>query len=176
MIDKKEEYTERFIESCFQFWYSAGCPNFRKLHDLMIEKEFKDEYGRIPYYDILRIWSSERDWSFRREGLDEKAAEKMDVVLVDQTVEMWKAHAEAAREVALKALAHVREHGFDTSASAVAAIRWAQEEERKTRGAEAFITTLKNADNQDIVEMVRELMERSSATDDVVDGEASEEK
>lgn len=94
----------------------------------------------------------------------------MDDELVDQTVAMWRRHAEAAHVVAVEALAKIRKDGFDTTASAVSAIKWAQEEERKTRGAEAFLEQVKNADNEKLINMVRELAVRKANTDsDIVD-------
>lgn len=90
---------------------------------------------------------------------------------------MWKEHAEAAAKVRKEALAYIEEKGFDSSASAIAAIKWAQEEERKTRGAEAFIASIKNASNEDLLERVRRLTERHVSTaeeDNIVD--VTEEK
>jgi len=168
-------YSERYIENLFNVWYSAGRPSINKLLEHLTEKGVKDEHGRIPSYDQLRDWSGEYAWHDRGDALLAKASAKMEIKLVDKTVEMWDIHADAAREVALKALDHIREHGFDSSASAVQAIKWAQEEERKTRGAKEFITAVKNSSSENLMETIRELMERSSATEDVVDAETKEE-
>jgi len=95
---------------------------------------------------------------------------QMEDELVSQTVRMWREHAEAARVVAREALAFIKDHGFDTTASAVSAIKWAQEEERKTRGAEAFLEQIKNADNDKLTDIVRQLATRKATTDeDIVD-------
>jgi hypothetical protein len=169
------EYSEHYIEQCFQFWYAATCPSYKVLHDLMIEKGVRDEFDRIPSHEQLKNWGSKYSWSARRDAIEADASQKMHVVLVDQTVSMWKAHAEAAREVAMIALEKIRTDGFDSSASAISAIKWAQEEERKTRGAEAFIEKLKNSSNSDLLDTIRELMERSAATEDVVDAKEGTE-
>lgn len=142
----------------------------------MVEKDLKDEAGRVPGIEILKNFASEHGWRARKDALEAEASAQMDIILVEETVSMWKQHAEAAREVALKALDYIRQEGFDSSSSAISAIKWAQEEERKTRGADAFITTIKNKSSQDLLEAVRELMERSAETEDIVDMETKEEE
>jgi len=168
-------YTERYMELAFQTYYSAGRPSYKKLCDLMYEKKIFDERGRVPSDHVLKNWASEYGWSARCDALDAEAARKMEIVLVDETVSMWKRHADAAREVALSALEYVREHGFDTSSSAIQAIKWAQEEERKTRGAEEFISAIKDKSSEDLMETIRELMERSAANE-IVEGETKEDR
>jgi hypothetical protein len=129
-----------------------------------------DANGRIPHAEHVKVWAMENRWSERRDELLVKASERMEDELVSQTVKMWREHAEAAHVVAREALAFIKEHGFDTTASAVSAIKWAQEEERKTRGAEAFLEQVKNADNDKLLSMVRELAVRKANTDgDIVD-------
>lgn len=95
-----------------------------------------------------------------------KAAVVMEENLVKQTIEMWKRHADAAQEVAFLALDYIRIKGFDSSSSAVKAIEWAQEEERRTRGAEALIESIKQESNEDLIETIRNLASRKLSTDD----------
>lgn len=129
-----------------------------------------DINGRIPHAEHVKVWAMENRWSERRDELLAKASQRMEDELVSQTVKMWREHAEAARVIAREALAYIQQAGFDTTASAVSAIKWAQEEERKTRGAEAFLEQVKNADNDKLVDIVRQLATRKAATDeDIVD-------
>ena len=100
-----------------------GCPSYKLLHESLKP----DINGRIPHIEHMKLWASEGRWAERRDELVARASLKMEEELVDQTVAMWRRHAEAAHIVAVEALAKIREDGFDTTASAVSAIKWAQE-------------------------------------------------
>lgn len=92
----------------------------------------------------------------------------MEDELVKAQVLMWKEHASHAREIAHEAFVYLKENGFDSASSAVSAIKWAQEEERKTRGAEAFITAVKNASTEELIKSVRQLAERHASVDEKI--------
>lgn len=87
----------------------------------------------------------------------------MEDELVKQQVLMWKEQASRARAIAESAFDYLKETGFDSSASAVSGLKWAQEEERKTRGAEAFITSVKDASTDQLLQTIRQLAERHAS-------------
>lgn len=120
------------------------------------------------------MWASEYRWQERKDALNTRALEIAEKNLIEKQVSMWKEHAEAAAAVRTKALEHIKVNGFDSSASAVQAIKWAQEEERKTRGAEAFIESVKNKSNDELMTMIRSLAERQLSTDEIIEVEAED--
>lgn len=151
---------------------NLGNPPYPKLREQMKP----DIYGRLPHPDHIKQWAMENRWSERRDEIHGKASIMIDEELVNQTVQMWKEHAEAARKVRQQALEYIEVNGFDSSASAIQAIKWAQEEERKTRGAEAFIAQVKNSSNEDLLDTIRGLIDRQASTEDIIDAPMEEKK
>lgn len=166
-----ENYSEQYIEGCFAKWISLGCPS---LVDLQ-KKVDLDEYGRRPPLSRFKEWMTEGNWRERRDAINGRASAIMETELVDETVKMWQKHASVADAVGAEAFAYIQEHGFDSSASALQALKWAQEEERKTRGAEALVSTIRNAANEDLVSEIRKLAARQLNVDeDTVDAEVKD--
>lgn len=151
-----QPYSDAYIESVFQAWYKAGRPTWSKLQGIIDT----DEYNRLPHVEYLARWAREREWTVRADEIEGKAVVVSENNLIEHTVEMWQRHASVAGEVAMKAFQYIQENGFDNSMSALQALKWAQEEERKTRGAEALVSTIKNAANEDLLETVRNLAAR----------------
>lgn len=152
-------------------WITLGCPSYLKLQ----EQLQPDVYGRVPHDDLIKKWASENRWGERRDEINGQASIVIQTELVNQTVQMWREHAEAAAKVRRSALAYIEENGFDGSASAIQALKWAQEEERKTRGAEAFITQVKNSSNEDLLDTIRGLLDRQNSTEGIIDAPTSAE-
>lgn len=155
----------------FEIWYSSGCPTWGELQ----AKIPADERGRVPHKDHISRWAQENQWRIRADELNGRAIQKAEDNLVAGQVAMWAEHADRAREVASQAFDYIKERGFDSSASAIQALKWAQEEERKTRGAEAFIAIVKDKSNDDLIKMVRDLATRQlSSAEEIVDVTAEE--
>lgn len=112
----------------------------------------------------------------RADELTAKALAIAEESLIKQQTDMWRIQAERAREVSNQAFEYIKEHGFENANTAVQALKWAQEEERKTRGAEAFIAMVKDKSNDDLIKMVRDLATRQLSTEDDVIEVAPEEK
>lgn len=162
-------YTDSYIESLFEIWYAGGGQEYRIFYDKKIIPQ--DQEGRIPSYQQFINWANEYRWQERKDALDARALEKAEENLINKQVAMWKEHADAAAKIRKEALAYIEEHGFDSSTSAIQAIKWAQEEERKTRGAEAFIESVKNKSNDELISMIRGLAERQLSTEDIIEAE-----
>ena len=132
-----------------------------------------DVHGRIPHPEHIKMFAAANRWQERKDELLARASAIMEQQLVDDQVAMWKRQAENAKEVGIDAFKYLKAEGFDSSASAIAAIKWAQEEERKTRGAEKFITLIKDSSNDEVLETVRRLLTRKASTEetegDVID-------
>lgn len=147
---------------------ALGCPALVELQ----KKVDLDEYGRRPAVKRFLEWSTEGSWRERKDAILGKASAIMETELVDETVKMWRKHASVADQVGTIAYQHIEEHGFDNSGQALNALKWAQEEERKTRGAEALVSTIRNAANEDLVSEIRKLAARQLNVDeDAIDAE-----
>lgn len=159
------------MELLFEKWYAGGALEYRTFYDLGIPP---DELGRIPVYEQIRSWAGEYRWHERKEELNSIALVKAEKNLVDGQVRMWARHASFAQKVGDAAYQHILKNGFDSSASAIQALKWAQEEERKTRGAEAFIESVKNKSNDELLTMIRNLAERQLTTEEIIEIETED--
>src|SRR5512139_373102 len=167
-----EEYSQQYIEACFSKWMALGCPALVELQ----KKVDLDEYGRRPAVKRFLEWSTEGSWRERKDAILGKASAIMETELVDETVKMWRKHASVADQVGSAAYRYIQEHGFDSSTSALQALKWAQEEERKTRGAEALVSTIRNAANEDLVSEIRKLAARQLNVDEDAIDAVTEDK
>lgn len=111
----------------------------------------------------------EGSWFARKDELMGKAVIKSEEKLVDAQVEMWSEHAAAAREIRIQAFDYIKENGFKTAAEALQAIKWAQEEERRTRGVEAFYETVKEKSNDELLAMIRNLADRQLTDEEIIE-------
>lgn len=165
------EYSDAYKESVFQLWASLGFPSYKDL----AKKVTPDENSRIPHVSMFKTWAEEGDWRARKDQIEGRAAIITEEILVEETVKMWREHASNAAMVKDIAAYHIQENGFDNSTSALNALKWAQEEERKTRGAEALVSTIRNAANEDLVTRIRKLAARQLNVDDeAIDAEETE--
>lgn len=108
-------------------------------------------------------------WQARKDELNGEAIIRAEESLVEKQVEMWKEHAELARKVRDEAWKYIEERGFDSSSSAIRAIEWAQEEERRTRGVEAFYAAVKDKSSDELLAMVRSMAERQLAEGEIIE-------
>ena len=160
------KYSDSYVELLFERWYSLGGPEYKAFFKGDIPA---DEFGRIPSYEAIQNFARDYRWQERKDELNGRAVMKAEEAMVERQFQMWKEHADAAAEVRREALAYIKEHGFDTSASAVQAIKWAQEEERRTRGVEEFYKTVKDKSNDQLLDMIRALAERQLSGDEIIE-------
>jgi len=159
-------YTEHYKESCFKAWYSAGRPD--KVPQIL-EVIPDDEYGRKPNTRLLPLWRDELGWDVRADELDARANAVVDDEMVNIRVMMLKEHASRGRELGVKGMEYLREHDFDTSASAVSAIFRGSELERTSRGiSERLISLLKMPDDK-LTEEVQKLLDEASNSGEIID-------
>ena len=155
-------YTETYKESCFQAWYSAGCPGkIPQVRDIIPE----DEYGRKPSHRLLRLWRDEMGWDWRRDVLDAKAIEIVDDELVQQRVLMLREQAAKGRNLQKMGMEYLEEVGFDSSSSAVSAVIRGAELERSSRGLSDTLLKLSKMSDEQLTREVASLLERASPGD-----------
>lgn len=156
-----EPYSDTYIEKYFMAWYEAGCPPLKSFAE---SKAPEDENGRRPMWITVYGWSTERGWHQRRDVLDARVATQIEDELVSLKVNMLKEQAAAFRAVRQRAFEHIDEHGFDSSASAVAAFIKSAQEERIVLGVSKTIQKLAEMDDEELTQVVKELGERASTT------------
>jgi hypothetical protein len=164
------KYSDAYLESLFENWYARGGPEYKVF---VREGCPADEYGRTPHHTQISVWASDYRWQERKEALNARALELAEENLIENQVQMWKRHADFAQQVGKTAYDYILEHGFDSSASAIQALKWAQEEERITRGADAFYKSVKNKSNDELLAMVRGLAERQLSAEDIIDADTN---
>jgi hypothetical protein len=164
------KYSDAYLESLFEAWYARGGPEYRVF---VREGCPPDEYGRIPAASQITVFASDYRWQERKEALNARALEVAEENLIENQVQMWKRHADFAQQVGKTAYDYILENGFDSSASAIQALKWAQEEERITRGADAFFKSVKNKSNDELMTMIRSLAERQLSPEDIIEAEES---
>jgi len=160
------EYSSQYQEQCFEIWYSHGCPSSPKRTLGFLPE---DEFGRKPTVHMIGDWMNEMNWAWRAEQLNAKVFEKANENLVVQQVEMMKRQAEYGFQMQKKAMEKLNEDGFDTSASAVNAIRVGVDIERTSRGVSKFLIDLVDKSDADIKEEIKQLSERVSADGNIID-------
>ena len=165
------KYSDAYLESLFEKWYAKGGPEYKIFVRDGIPA---DEFGRTPHASQITTWAGQYRWQERKDALNAQALELAEKSLIENQVEMWKRHADFAQKVGKEAYDYILEHGFDSSASAIQALKWAQEEERITRGADSFYKSVKNKSNDELLAMVRGLAERQLSAEDIIDADTTE--
>jgi hypothetical protein len=141
-------YSDEYIEQCFQCWYAMGQPtNITLLQESIPESP----EGKKPGLPLLRQFRDTHGWVERADGLNALAVGKAEV-------------GKSAKE-------HLLANGFDTSASAVNALKWAQEEERTVRGVSEMMVKISKMTPEELMKEAAKLLKRNS---EVVDGETEE--
>ena len=159
------EFTDDYIERCFEVWYSMNQPtNMQILQDAIPETP----EGRKPGIQMLRQLRDTYGWNERADVLNVKAIEVVEHQLIDQKATMLKRQAEQALQIANLARDHLVENGFDTSSSAVSALFKATEEERTVRGVSEMMIKISKMSPEELMQEAAKLLKRNS---EVIEGE-----
>jgi len=159
------EFTDDYIERCFEVWYSMNQPtNMQILQDAIPETP----EGRKPGIQMLRQLRDTYAWNERADVLNVKAIEVVEHQLIDQKATMLKRQAEQALQIANLARDHLVENGFDTSSSAVSALFKATEEERIVRGVSEMMIKISKMSPEELMQEAAKLLKRNS---EVIEGE-----
>jgi hypothetical protein len=159
-----KDYSDDYIETCFATWYSLGQPT----NIVVLQENLPTTpEGKKPGVAMLRQFRDTHGWIERADGLNALAIGKAEVVLVDERAKMFIRQIEAALEVGKAAKEHLLENGFDTSSSAVNALRWAQEEERTVRGVSEMMVKISKMSPEELMAEAAKLLKRNS---EVIEG------
>jgi hypothetical protein len=158
-------YSDEYIEQCFEIWYSLNqTSNLVVLQDHLP----KNAEGRKPSIIHLRQMRDTHGWIERADVLNTKAIEKVEHRLIDMKADMLKRQAETAFKVAKVAEDYLLENGFDSAASAVSAIKWAQEEERTVRGVSDMMIKISKMTPDELMQEAAKLLKRNSQVIDII--------
>ena len=162
--NSNKAFTDEYIEKCFTQWYSLNQPS-----NLVILQENIPESpeGKKPSLALLREYKNSYGWVERADALNAKAIEKVEHQLIDMKSDMLKRQAKTAFDIAKKAEDYLLEHGFDTAASAVNAIKWAQEEERTVRGVSEMMIKISKMTPDELMAEAAKLLKRNSEVIDI---------
>lgn len=167
------QYTPHYQEQCFQAWYLSGRPSSnRKIQESLP----KDEYGRTPSLMVIASWRDELGWDVRADELDAKANAVVEDDLINSRVLMLKEQASRARELQTLGLNHLRDSGFDSSSSAVAAVIKGADLERVSKGLSESLSKMLQMDDAQLTSEVQKLLDRASVPPDIIDVEDVEQE
>jgi hypothetical protein len=165
-------YTDEYKDTCFQVWYLRGRCSMHLLAGFVPE----DANGRRPSNIILQHWRDDDNWNHHADLLDAQVQQKLDARMIDARIQMFDEQAKLAKELQTRGLDHIREMGFDTSASAVNAIFKGAELERISKGATETLAHILELDDKQLTNMVKSLLDRQSQPSVTVAGEILEEE
>lgn len=166
-----KSYTEDYKRIIFQVWYSNGRPTIPDLLALIPE----DTNGRKPSKVVMLKWKNEEGWDAEADIMDAKAIVVSDDFLIRQKSEMLMRQANIGfvlQEIGLRALIS---GGFDSSSSAVQAIRVGSELERTSMGIGEMIVKMAKMSDADLEQEIVKQIQRASDAGQVVDAEEVEE-
>jgi len=156
------EYSEDYINTCFTVWYSAGQPTNMNL---VIEKMPSSVDGNVPSKATLARFRSEYGWDERADALNTKAIERVDGDLVESKVNLLRKQFKDAVEVGQKAIEQILSDGFDSSSSAVSALKWATEEQRAVIGVSEMLVKISKMADDEALSRYNKLTQRKNSVD-----------
>lgn len=163
--NSNKAFTDEYIEQCFNIWYSLNQPSSLEI---LQENIPESPEGKKPGIALLRQYKNTYGWAERADALNAKAIEKVEHQLIDMKSDMLKRQAESAYKIAKLAENYLLENGFDTAASAVNAIKWAQEEERTVRGVSEMMIKISKMTPDELMAEAAKLLKRNSEVIDIV--------
>lgn len=170
MVDKVAlTYSDMYVEKVFYVWYSHGRPS--RLPSDFPSLIPEDEHGRKPKIPLISKWKTERNWDLRADELDAKAMQIADDEVIKAKAEMLKRQAQIGLELQNKGMEHLRDDGFDTSASAVNAVVRGVDIERSSRGISEFLISMSKMTDADLKAELARLAGREEVSN-IMDAES----
>lgn len=159
-------YTEHYKTLCKHAWYAHGRPDrIGEILSLLPE----DELGRKPNIPAINKWRNEQIWDAWADEMDAKAELIAEDELVNQRLVMLKRQASIGAELQTKAIDHLREHGFDTSASAVSAIKLGIATERTSKGISDRLVKLAELSDEQLTIEAQKLLDKALESGEIID-------
>lgn len=173
-ISQYEGYTQTYKDTLRQFWYAMGRVELATL--LKMEDCPKDNFGRIPNKQNVTKWKKEDMWDFWADDLDARAMVIVEDDLIAQRIEMLKRHANVGFMMVEKGKEFLVSGTFDSSSSAIQAIKIGVEIERTSRGVSEFMAKTAQMDNSAVKDEIMKLIARASENNQIIDVEEVPQK
>lgn len=146
----------------------AGSPSIRNKKDAEI---FLEENGRRPSWRAIQVWMKSYDWYGRADIINAQAIQVAnEQIVIDKAGLLRKQYLNAAM-VADRAIEYLVSGTFDSSASAVSAIRWASEEQRRVIGISEVIEKMAKMSDTELQREILDRIRRATEAGQIIDGE-----
>lgn len=164
-------YDDDYKDACFYAIYQAGFPNRKKW----VECIPLAPDGRKPNLATLKQWAENYGWVERADALNAELSKQLDDKVVKERAEAIKHTLEVVKDTMKMGHEYIKEHGFDTAASAVRAIGMGADMIARYAGtAELLLSVPTMSDKQLTKEMLRLLGKNEN--EEVIDIEAEDDE
>lgn len=162
-------YTEDYIEQCFFIWYQNNRGKGR-LH--LADGLPPSHDGNVPAITTVQIWRSKFGWDERADVMDAEVSMRLEKEAIEKKAETIKRVIVMLEDAVSEASSHLKEKGYDSSASAVRMLLGGSEELVKLVGTgELLLAVSRMNDNQ----LTKEFYRLLGKDDNVIDAEAEAE-
>ena len=151
-------YSESYKELCFQAWYASGRPAGKSLVSFLPV----DEFGRKPQPAKVAGWRDIGGWHGRADELDRQGSKEMETYAIEKKVEMFKRHADVARQLTEKGLDWLGTHEPDKSADAIRLVVEGIRIEKESVGVPDALLKIAAMNDQEITEVIGQYLNRVS--------------
>lgn len=167
-----QSYSEEYKWKVRQQWYQQNRPTPVKL----LNNIEPDELGRKPNPVVISMWRKNDLWDIWADELDSQVMQIAEDSLIVQKAEMLKRHAKVGWLMIDKGMEFLASGTFDSSSSAVAAIKAGVEIERTSRGVGDMIIRMAQMDNSTLAQEIVKLVNRAGENNQIIDVEEVPEK
>lgn len=166
-----EYYSDAYKMSVRAVWYTNGCPSIKKFVEMKLIPA--DEQGRTANAYQITHWFDDESWTQWRDVMNAELSVQIEKRMMTDRMRVIKKQLVISENVIDKAYTDIMEKGFDSSASAVQALKNFMVEQRGLMQIDKMIQELAEKDTIDIQKEFKELAERAGLT--MVEGEIKEE-
>ena len=167
-----QSYSDEYKWKVRQQWYQEGRPTPGKLLSNLVT----DEYGRKPNPIVISMWRKNELWDIWADELDSRVMQEAEDSLIVQKAEMLKRHAQVGWLMIDKGMEFLASGTFDSSSSAVAAIKAGVEIERTSRGIGDMLVRMSQMGDDALKQEIMKYINRASENNQIVDAEEITDK
>lgn len=160
------KFTEHYKFLCRHAWYAGGRPDGEASIMPVIPA---DESGRKPAYLTLVGWRDTYSWDAWADSMDAQVDKIVEDDLINERVKMLRDQASLGKELQTKALDYLRVNGFDSSSSAVSAIKLGVDTERTSRGISDRLVKMTKLTDEELSEETQKLLDRAMESGEIID-------
>lgn len=147
-------YSDEYREQIFYFWYK----NRHLGPDWFNAKVPPDENNQKVTLFTVKQWVYEYGWDERAQALDLETISRMDNMIIDERIQMFREHAEIGKEIKDLGINFLREHGIEKDMSALRAIADGIQIERSSRGLADSLARLAQMDDTTLLKEINKLL------------------